>query len=263
MPEWTQTLGVWIREDFRKYKRGNSQNNIQKEIIFELIKKLPKHNSFKMRLVSSNKYILPYRWLGFKIEPTFSYRINFSYIKDFDLIKQKYSKHINRDINGANRKIHIEESCNIEDLIKLRDLTFKRQNRRNPVDTRETYNIIDKILKINGGRLIYGINEDGKVYNCAFTPYDKESCYYLMAYNNPEYQASNTMCLLTNDCINFAFENSDFFDFEGSMVEGIENYFRAFGGNQIINYELSRQSLINDCLDTLKPHIKKIIGYRV
>ena len=33
------------------------------------------------------------------------------------------------------------------------------------------------------------------------------------------------------------------FDFEGSMIEGIENFFCYFGGKQVINYHVSRQNV--------------------
>ena len=52
------------------------------------------------------------------------------------------------------------------------------------------------------------------------------------------------------------------FDFEGSNVEGIENFFRQFGGERIINYNVIRQSFLADCMEMARPRIKKLIGYK-
>ena len=46
------------------------------------------------------------------------------------------------------------------------------------------------------------------------------------------------------------------------MIEGIENFFRQFGGTQVINYHVSRQGMIKEIEKTLKPRIKRIIGYK-
>lgn len=263
MPDWTQTLGIWMRDDIKTYKRGNSHKFKQKEIIFELFKQLPNYKFCKFRLDSSNDYVLPFRWLGFNITPTFSYRINFNGIKNLDNIKDCYSKHIKRDLNSAKKKIVIQESFDIDNIIELQDKTFKRQKRKNPLEREITSEIIKSALTLNRGRLTYGINSDNKIINGTFSIYDSKSCYYLMAYNDPEYQNSNTLCLLTNDCIEFAFNHSDYFDFEGSMVEGIENFYRAFGSELVTNYLISKQSFLSDCKDIAKPRIKKILGYRI
>ena len=53
------------------------------------------------------------------------------------------------------------------------------------------------------------------------------------------------------------------FDFEGSMIEGIENLFRQFGGEIVTNYRVSRQSLVREAAELLKPRVKKLIGYKI
>jgi hypothetical protein len=263
MPEWTQTLGIWMKDDIRNPKRGNLQNHEQKEIIFNLIKQLPKHKSCNICLDSSNSYILPFRWLNYNFDPSFSYRINFKGIPKIDNIKQNYSKHVVRDIKAAKKKIHIVESSNINEIITLREKTFKRQGRKNKSDPKIIFQTIERALELNKGRLIYGIDEQGLTYNGSFCAYDKKSNYYLMAYNDPSYQNSNSLSLLTNDCIEFAYNNSDYFDFEGSNVEGIENNFRAFGGELITNYKITKQHLFSECKDVIKPRLKNILGYRI
>ena len=79
----------------------------------------------------------------------------------------------------------------------------------------------------------------------------------------PEFSSSQSQELLLWEGIQFASQHSKIFDFEGSMVEGIENFFRQFGTKSTPYYILSKQSMLNDIKDVIKPRIKKLIGYKI
>ena len=77
------------------------------------------------------------------------------------------------------------------------------------------------------------------------------------------FRSSGAQSLVLWKAIQHASTVSSVFDFEGSMVEGIENFFRQFGGNRVINYNIVKQPFLGDCMDIIKPRIKKIIGYKI
>lgn len=71
MPPLTQTLGPWIKPEYRQFQPGNTQLSKQKELVSALLEQIPAHKSFHMTFDSANEYILPYRWLGYRYEPSF------------------------------------------------------------------------------------------------------------------------------------------------------------------------------------------------
>jgi len=69
--------------------------------------------------------------------------------------------------------------------------------------------------------------------------------------------------LLIHESIKFASTVSRAFDFEGSMIEGIETFFRRFGCEPAVYYEISKKSFLGEVKDLLKPRIKRLIGYKM
>ena len=72
LPEFTQTLGYWIEDiDIKSAKKYSKE----KELIMELIEKLPKNYNVDLGLDHSCDYLLPFFWNGFKVQLAYSYRI--------------------------------------------------------------------------------------------------------------------------------------------------------------------------------------------
>ena len=261
-PRLNQTLGIWMDDSLKKFERGNSQLYKQKEIIKQLLQQLPKHKKISITLDSSVEYILPFRWNGFRIEPTFSYRL--SCLGGFDEIKKKFGKTVQKNVNAATKKVTIETNAkDIETFLTLLDMSFARQNRKMPINADLIRNAVQKAIECEQGRLMLAVDEQGKAHSGAFFLYDKKVCYYLLGGQDPEYKSDGSQNLLLYKGIEFATTVSEYFDFEGSMVEGIENFFRQFGGIQVINYHVAKQPFFNELLDILKPRIKKLIGYKI
>ena len=77
------------------------------------------------------------------------------------------------------------------------------------------------------------------------------------------FRSSGAQSLILWEGIQFAAAHSKVFDFEGSMVEGIENFFRQFGGVCTPYYVVSRKTILSQLLQILKPRIKRLLGYKI
>ncbi len=261
-PPYTQTLGIWFSKELLEFERGNSQLHRQKDIIAELLSQLPKARNIDIELDHSVRYILPFRWHGFRIEPRFSYRI--MNLKDYETVKSRIGKTVNKNVKAAQRNITVEEdSKDYECMLELQCMTYARQNRKPPYPDEFTLKVMKNSVENGAGRLMIAKDESGIAHGAVFLLYDHNTCYYLLGGQNPDYKSDGSQNLLLVKAIEFASTVSDSFDFEGSMIEGVENFFRQFGGEQIVYYRVYRQSAIGDALDALKPHVKKTLGYKI
>lgn len=261
-PTYTQTLGIWMDESLTSFQKGNSQLSKQKAVISELLSQLPKNNGIDITLDSSIKYILPFRWHGFNIEPTFSYRI--CNLNQHETLYERIGKTVEKNIKTASKKVVLElNSMDFEAMIELQNMTFARQNRKNPISCQLTLQVMKKALENGCGRLMLARDHNNEVHSAAFLLYDEKVCYYLMGGQNPKFKNNGSQNLLLVEGIKFAASVSHNFDFEGSMIEGIENFFRQFGGEQVINYHVSKRTIIGDILYAAKPHVKKMLGYKI
>lgn len=263
MPPMTQTLGVWMDDSLKNYLRGNSHLNHQKEILFELIDKLPKHRSMKVCLDHSVSYVLPFRWKGYRISPSFSYRIrNVGEIEDID--KMITSKTVQRHVKAAEKVVVVDNTTNgINALLRLNEMTFARQGRKAPGNAKLYQRIMEESIQNESGRIMLAVGPDGTPHSGAFFLYDEKVCYYLIGGQDPEYKNDGSQNLILRKGIDFAAIVSRDFDFEGSNVEGIENFFRQYGGTQIVNYCVAKQSFFADCIEMAKPRVKRLIGYKI
>ena len=46
------------------------------------------------------------------------------------------------------------------------------------------------------------------------------------------------------------------------MIEGIENFFRRFGADRVLYYQIEKKGFIGELKNLLKPRIKKLLGYK-
>lgn len=260
MPPLTQTLGIWIKPELKKPLPGNKQLKLQKEILCDIISQLPKHRYFKMTFDSSNSYILPFRWMGYSFVPTFSYRINS--LNNLNNIYGNFSGTVKKNIKYSEKKVEIIDSINPDDLLVVLEKTFTNQNRRYPHSPELIHKIVNTSIQRQSGKLFVSIDSKGNKHAAAFLLFDKNICYYLLGGADPEYRNQGAPSLILWEAIKYASKSSQCFDFEGSMVEGIENFFRQFGGVQVTNYSVRKLPIIYELYEGFKPRIKKIIGYK-
>lgn len=262
LPKYTQTLGIWMNPEIKKTQRGNEHLAAQKKVIQDLLSQLPKAKSVDFVFDSSFEYVLPFRWQGYRIEPTFSYRI--SDLSDLDRVFDSYGKNIRRDINRGNKNLSLDTSDNnVQDFIALQNMTYERQNRKNPIDNGFTCEVIKIAVGSGHGKILIARDENKAAHAGSFLLYDEKVCYLIMSGQDTSFGNDGAMPYILDNSIRFASTVSKEFDFEGSMIEGIEQVYRRYGGKQIINWHVCKKGVIADIKDIMKPRIKKMIGYKI
>lgn len=253
MPEMTQTLGFWIDPELKESRR--------RSIILELIQKLPNHRSFCVMLHPENDDFLPFIWNGYHVKPRVTYR--FDDLTDPEAIEKGYSRGLKSNIHQAKKVVTIIEEDNVERLYALLESTFRAQKRSYPTPKKEIQKLFEAGLENNACKILTAIDENGNAHASSLFLYDEKTCYYLLSGADRKYQASRAPALILDTAIQFASKVSAGFDFEGSMIQGIENFFRRFGAKRTVYYEISKKNLVGEIEDVLKPRVKKLLGYKM
>ena len=255
MPPLTQTLGIWMAPEIR------GDYGKQKAAVNELFSQLPPCRVFEQCLSPDNDYVLPFRWLGYRMEPRFTYRL--TDLSDCGRLYQGFNKTAKKNIKYARNKTAIHSETRPDVLLDMLDRTFEAQRRKNPMDK----GLIRKIVEICGasghGKYLEARDSEGNVHSCAYFVYDEQVCYYLLGASDSRFRSSGAQSLVLWEGIRFAAGQSRVFDFEGSMVEGIENFFRQFGGVCAPYYAVSRQGFLDEVLLAAKPRVKRLLGYKI
>lgn len=257
MPKYTQTLGYWIEDTGAKNARKYAR---RKELISELVSSLPQKYSVDMDLDHTCDYLFPFKWNGFRLQMAYSYRIED--IHDVDQLWSGLADNIRREIKKAQKELTVETDHPIDDLILMQNKTFERQGRTKREDSELLKRLDAALTEHNARRLLCAVDSQGRIHAASYFVYDEKCCYYLIGGGDPELRTSGASSLLMWEGIKFASSVAGSFDFEGSMIEPIERFFRAFGGVPTPYWRVTRLNGFLSLVDYIKPKIKKMIGWK-
>jgi hypothetical protein len=234
-PTFTQTLGPWFAAFEGKYTR---RLETEKRLLQELIEMLPPFDVFRMCFAPTMTSWLPFYWAGFEATVCYTYRIED--LTDLDRVQSEFQDHVRRGIRKAQRSVQVDCDFPLDELLRLDSQTYARQGLRLP-HSYEVLRRLDAACAARGSRRILGaVDADGRTHAALYVVWDERTLYALRSARDPELQAVGANTLLYWEAIRLASEVSRVFDFEGSMVEPIEHYFRGFGGRQTPYFFVSK-----------------------
>jgi len=234
MPKLTQILGPYIK--YPKGQKYYKKLSWEKEVMNYFIDNLPEFDYFNMTFHYSIANWLPFYWRGFR------QTTKYTYIIDNNLSIEEVSKNFETDIRRRKRKaeklgIIVEKSENIELLYELAFKTFKRQDIKPPY----SLEFLNKIYQNNKNNIKINLAKyEDKYIAGNLLLVDEKRVIYLIGGIDDEFKNIGAMDLIQYESIKFALENNKIFDFEGSMIESIEKYFRSFGAVQKPYFQVTK-----------------------
>ena len=242
MPVYTQTMGPWFTPEPKdaKYTRTLGQRQaICKEFI-DILKAYPHFlQNFNYRITDW----LPFYWEGYKQTTRYTYLLN--NIQDENLLWENMSPNIRRNITKAKEKFFIttRKGISVDDFLKIQSLTFERQHLSPPKKKDTLIRLISACRQRNQGDLWGAYDDKGNLHAVAFIAWQESSAYYLAGGGDPALRASGAHSLLLWDCIRYTSRHTVLFDFEGSMIPGVERFFREFGAIQTPFFTITKGNL--------------------
>jgi len=241
MPHLTQTMGVWTR--YPKSQKYVSQLSLEKKVMTELIDNLPRFDYFQQNFHNSVTNWLPFYWKGFRQTTNYTYIIED--LGDLDRVFQNFKSNIRGKIRKAEKRIEVTKDSTIEDFYRLNQMTFERQNLR-PSYSLEFVQRIDQALKKHKAReIFFAVDAEGRQHSALYLIWDEQSSYVHMVGEDYNLRSSGAGILLVWEAIKFTSDTLGLnrFDFEGSMIESIEEVRRSFGARQTPYFTIMKANL--------------------
>jgi Acetyltransferase (GNAT) domain len=226
-PDLTPTLGPWLAPLAGKYAR---RLDTEKRLLGELIEMLPPVDLFRVNFSPALTNWLPFYWADFEATVRYTYRIDD--LSDLDRVRAGFQDHIRRGIRKAEKVVEIHHDHPLDPLLRLNADTFARRGRRPPYSD-DLVRRLDAACAAHGTRRILGaVDARGRIHAMLYVVWDERTLYPIINARDPSLQAFGANTLLYWEAIRLASTVSRAFDFEGSMLETIEHFFRGFGGRQ-------------------------------
>lgn len=255
MPKLTQTLGPYI-----SYPNGQKYSKrlfFEKEIINSLIEQLPVFDYFVQNFNYNYQNWLPFYWCGYKQTTRYTYILND--LIDYEKVYNSFQSNIKTDIKKAQKVLKVNLNEKLKIIYDIVEKTFIRQGKKIPFDFSYFENI-DKALLKNANRLsLSAVDETGNIHAVVYIIYDENEAYYLLGGGDPKYRNSGAHSFLINEALKLLVNKTKKFNFEGSMIESVERFFRALGAIQTPYFQITKLSRKARILYGLKNLAKDLI----
>lgn len=228
------------------YNRNNAVQSVSEEheCLGLLLEKIGSASQIDFKLTEGHHSILPYHWKGYETSVMLTHLVKGTkeaYLASLNKNKQRELRKLYKAIEAG--EISVEENISQEELTELIRKTSDRKKFDPKTDI--VLKLVSRAKEIPAKTFAIRSSEFG-VVAFGFLPYDEKAMYNLV---NVSVRGTNSTLrtvnlLLINKAIEFALDNNLVFDFEGSMLPGVESFFREMGGKQVPVYRVQKSGSI-------------------
>lgn len=212
----------------------------EERILHEIVESMPRFSRFQLNFHPSITNGLPFYWKGFTINLGYTYILN--EIKNKDTLFSGFRSNIKRNIRKAEKNLKLEIN-NPEALFQAFEWTYARQSKRVPgLDIMKE--IVVTSVERGVGKVFSAYDKSENLHASVFIVWDNQSAYYLIGGSHPTYRKSGAMPFLMWRAICSVSHLVNSFDFEGSMVQPIEHFFKGFGAERVPYLRLQKYNNI-------------------
>lgn len=242
MPPYTQTMGIWFAPHAEDTKYASVLEQRQ-AICKLLIEKIKDCKSFRQNFHHSFTDWLPFYWSNYTQTTRYTYIL--PELNDSKCLWANMSQHTRRNIKKAKEKFQIivKKGIPAEDFLKVQEQTLERQKIKKKQNSRVLQELIHVCRQQEQGDIWGGYDQEGNLHAAAFVVWQKKVAYYLAGGGNPGLRSSGAHSLVLWEAIREVARYSESFDFEGSMLPGVERFFREFGGIQTPFFTINKGKL--------------------
>lgn len=224
-------------------KNKSSINNFSKEIMTEVCNYINAQKG-ALTVLAFPTTILdmqPFIWDGYKVIPNYTYRINLH-----NSIEEIIASFDSKNRNVINKAIKDDLSVSENELTKnqLFDFFLNSLSSTNANIYQEELKNIFHVFSDDSNSFSLSAKKNNELLGVVFCVYDKLNCYYLLGGLNRGSNSQGVNNLLVQKSIEKAKQlGCSVFDFEGSMLKGVEKFFRSFGPELVPYYTVNKAKL--------------------
>ena len=226
MPPFVKWLGPYLLPDFR------GQLPKEHELLQALIAQLPDFAAFKQNFYPTVTNWLPFYWGNYSQTTYYTYRLH--QVRNLKQVQEGLGSGIRRDIRLARQKVRVVHNLSLDEFYRVNLFSFTRQSLPAPYSAAQFQRLDAALAAADARQLFFAVDEQNRVHSVAYLIWDTTTAYFLLAGDDPALRASGAGVLLAWEAICYASQvlNLECFDFEGSMLQGVERIRVRFGAVQ-------------------------------
>jgi lipid II:glycine glycyltransferase (peptidoglycan interpeptide bridge formation enzyme) len=240
-PKLTPYLGpqIFLPHDIKE----SNADSFEHETVSALIKQLPEAKVWHLAIQPGMKQagLFKNNKLNTQVQQTFLLELK----DDEETLLANMKDSTRRNIRMAQDEVTISNSpLHLKDLYKFQKQTLAKKNKSVPYSYRFLQKIMDACVA-HDATALWVAKDSKKIQAIVWQVWDNNCSYYFMGGQNPETNSYRAMSLLLWHTVKEAKKRGHTtFDLEGSMDEGVERFFRNFGGDRALYMVLLKNKSI-------------------
>lgn len=250
-PQLTQYTGVWIKDiaDERVTDRLSREKRLQHELIGQL--EAMQAGFFDVKFPLSYTYWLPFYWAGYKQETHYTYRIE--HLRDTERVFGAFDYSKQKQIRKAQEAgLTVDYAMTADELYDLQCAQLNERGSEDMLSRALVRSVVDASRQRGQGLIARAKDQAGHTHAAIFAVWDGQSAWELISAIHPDYRASGASTLVVWEAMQQVAHKTRAWDFEGSMIEGVENSFRLFGAVPTPYFEISKKSKLIQLIELCK-----------
>ena len=227
MPPFVKWLGPYLLPELR------GQLAAEHRLFKALIDQLPPLAAFKQNFYPTTTNWLPFYWAGYRQTTYYTYR--FSNLADLPAIEAGLNADVRRSIRKAAKTLHVVHDLDPRLLFDFTPAIYQKQQLPVPF-TWSQFKRLDEALAVHQAqKYFFAVDADGHVHGAALLVWDAQTAYFQLAADDPTRPPAETGKFLIWETIRYAATvlKRSCFDFEGSILPGVEYVRVRFGATQV------------------------------
>ncbi|MBL7816253.1 MAG: peptidoglycan bridge formation glycyltransferase FemA/FemB family protein [Saprospiraceae bacterium] len=225
-PPLSPYCGIWFRDT--KGQTSHEQYHFIKSHISSLIHQLPRFHFAHFRFSTLLTDWQPFYWAGFKQTTAYTYRLDLTQTRP---LFSQFNQNTQRNIAKAKKHYVVNTEGSFKHFLTINRLVFERQSKQYPIAGSVWQQVEALLSRHNQRRILFAQNTEGVIDAAVYIVYDGQTAYYLAGGSTDKGRQLGAMHLLLSEAIDEAQRlGCTVFDFEGSMLKGVESFFRGFNG---------------------------------
>jgi len=227
-PPLTPYLGPWI--DYATGLRNYERYSLEKKILHSLLTALPVAPLLQAGCHPQFRNWLPLYWAGWQQMTHYTFRLP---LTQKEVLWKNMKPTVRNNIRRGKKLLGLE--CEADPMVfyTLLRATLKARGLRMPLDAATFLRLYAYIRATDAGQVLLVKDGNGEALAAAFLVWDQEVAYTVGLAAQPEQRERAAMAYLLWNCMTLMQGQVNHFDFEGSMVSGVERVFADFDANQV------------------------------
>lgn len=250
-PLFVKHLGVLYAADIEKSGKGR---DLKYKIDREIISNMKGWKVWSYSFHPNFRNWLNFYWNGYKQTTRYTYQIDFLKTPDF---RACYGEKVKAPLRAAHKAELVIDDIDAAAFAEVNEKTYRGKGGRQPYSKTRLVNLLNQL---SGQRCLCmksAKDRKGNIHSVAAIVYDRRSANLILNGTDPAYRQFGGNSMLIDFMIEFASKRCEIFDFEGSMHEQIEKFYRGFSGELVPYYSIYKANLPTSLYHCLLDAVKK------